>query len=286
MDNLTYHQHKMLDKLYGPLEKKDPSTELSRLSKLYRLHGVYQEPGYIKERFQVSINSQLHRYLQSKSQFYNFDYFKAHYKMLAGDFIEDNIDANEKDFIDEYIISQQEIIDKTFRHFITIEGYKSLELVQFVDKDFFDDFIRSSKKKIEFLKSLSIVQENTPEIKPDRVEEKKRITVKNNKIFRLIKILNLQVEFLREDFTPEDFINALTSPSAKDIHLNINNRNFHYLLTKIDEYFFNFNITAVAKTNKIHSKTGKLLAAKNLRNSKVDSPRLKNEIDEAIINFR
>ena len=71
MDNLTHHQHKMLDKLYGPLEKKDPSIELIRLSKLYRLHGEYQEAGYIKERFQVSINSQLHRYLQSKSQFYN-----------------------------------------------------------------------------------------------------------------------------------------------------------------------------------------------------------------------
>jgi hypothetical protein len=167
MDNLTHHQHKMLDKLYGPLEKKDPSTELIRVSKLYRLHGVYQEPGYIKERFQVSINSLLHRYLQSKPQFYHLDYFKAHYKMLAGDFIEDNIDANEKDFIDEYINSQQEIIDKTFRHFIPIEGYESLELVQFVDKDFFDDFIRGSKKKIEFLKSLSIVQENTPEINYD-----------------------------------------------------------------------------------------------------------------------
>lgn len=167
MDNLTYHQHKMLDKLYGPLEKKDPSTELSRLSKLYRLHGVYQEPGYIKERFQVVINSQLNRYLQSKSQFYHFDYFKAHYKMLAGDFIEDNIDANEKDFIDEYIISQQEIIDKTFRHLIPIEGEEALELTQFVDKDFFDDFIRSSKKKIEFLNSLSIDQESASEINYD-----------------------------------------------------------------------------------------------------------------------
>ena len=167
MDNLTHHQHKMLDKLYGPLEKKDPSTELIRLSKLYKVHSEYQEPGYIKEQFQVVINSQLNRCLQSKPQFYHLDYFKANYKTLAGDFIEDNIDANEKDFMDEYINSQQEIIDKTFRHFIPIEGEEALELTQFVDKDFFDDFIRSSKKKIEFLNSLSIDQESAPEINND-----------------------------------------------------------------------------------------------------------------------
>ena len=149
MDNLTDYQRRILDILYGALEKKDPSIELIRLSKLYRGHREYQEPGYIKEQFQVVINSQLQSYLQSKPKFYNFDCFKAHYKMLAGDFIEDNIDANEKDFMVKYINSQQEIIDKTFRHFIPIEGEEALELTQFVDKDFFDDFIRSSKKKIE-----------------------------------------------------------------------------------------------------------------------------------------
>lgn len=167
MDNLTDYQQRILDKLYGALEKKDPNIELIRLSKLYRGHREYQEPGYIKEQFQVVINSQLQSYLQSKPKFYNFDSFKAHYRMLAGDFIEDNIDANEKDFIVKYINSQQEIIDKTFRHFIPIEGEEALELTQFVDKDFFDDFIRSSKKKIEFLNSLSINQESAPEINYD-----------------------------------------------------------------------------------------------------------------------
>ena len=77
----------------------------------------------------------------------------------------------------------------------------------------------------------------------------KQITIKNKRILQLLTQLNLKIEFLREDFSPEDFIAILTLTSEKEIHLNIDNRNFHYLLTKIREYFFNFTITAVANTN-------------------------------------
>jgi hypothetical protein len=284
MNNLSHYQKRVLDKLYGPLEKTAPNQKLFRASKLYRELIEHQEDDYIKQQFKVVINSELHRHLQSMSQFYNFGYFEDNYKEILSDFIKENIDANEKDFIEEYINSQQEIIDKTFKCYIKIDGYESLEVTQFVQKDFFDEFIRSSKKKIEFLNSLSTVKENTDRVKEKN--ERKRITVKNKKIVDILKQLNLKVDFLREDCTPEDFIDVLKGISEKDIYININNRNFHYLLTKIKEYFNNFSITAVAETNKIHSKTGKLLAAKNLRNSKSYSPSLKNEIDEIVMNFR
>lgn len=114
----------------------------------------------------------------------------------------------------------------------------------------------------------------------------KRITVKNKRIIEVVERLNLEVEFLKEDCTPKEFIDVLIGKSEKKIYLNITNRDFHYLLTKIKDYFFNFSITAVADTNKIHSKTGRPLASKNLRNSKVDFPRLKREIDGILINFR
>ena len=117
-------------------------------------------------------------------------------------------------------------------------------------------------------------------------KEKKHITIKIKRIDDLLKQLNLKLDFLREDCTVKDFIDVLIGKLDKEIHLNIDNRNFHYLLTKIKEYFFNFTITAVAKTNKMHSKTGKLLGEKNLRNSKVDYPSLKNEIDKIVINFQ
>ena len=114
----------------------------------------------------------------------------------------------------------------------------------------------------------------------------KHITIKNKSILPLLSQLNLKVEFLREDSSPEDFIAVLTRKSEKEIHLNIDNRNFHYLLTKIQEYFFNYSISAVAKTNKIHSKRGTLLKANNLINAKGDYPSLMNDIDEVFKNFK
>jgi hypothetical protein len=110
-------------------------------------------------------------------------------------------------------------------------------------------------------------------------KEKKRITVKNKRTVDVVKRLNLEVEFLREDCTPEDFIDVLKGTSEKGIYININNRNFYYLLSKIKEYFYNFSITAVAETNKIHSKNGTLFTANNLNNAKVDYPSLKERID-------
>ena len=114
----------------------------------------------------------------------------------------------------------------------------------------------------------------------------KYITIKNKRILQLLTQLNLKIEFLREDFSPEDFIAILTLTSEKEIHLNIDNRNFHYLLTKIREYFFNFTITAVAKTNKIYSKRGTLLKANNLINAKSYYPSLKESIDEVFNNLK
>ena len=114
----------------------------------------------------------------------------------------------------------------------------------------------------------------------------KHITIRNKRILPLLTQLNLKVEFLREDCSPEDFIAVLKVASKKEIHLNIDNRNFHYLLTKIKEYFFNFTITAVGQTNKIRSKRGTLLKANNLINAKGDYPSLKDDIDEVFKNFK
>ena len=115
--------------------------------------------------------------------------------------------------------------------------------------------------------------------------KRNKITVKNKKIFKILERVNLEIDFLREDVTVSDFIKALTGASEKKIHLNIDNRSFYYLLTKIKEYFFNFSYTAVAKTNKIYSKGGKLMKAKTLRNSKSEYPKHKDNIDRILNNF-
>jgi hypothetical protein len=119
-----------------------------------------------------------------------------------------------------------------------------------------------------------------------KAKEKRRITLKSKKVYGLVEILNLKLDFLKNDSLPKHFIDVLIGKSEQEIHLNIDNRNFHYLLTKIKEYFFNFTITAVGKTNKIHSKGGTLLKANNLINAKGDYPSLKDDIDGVFKNFK
>ena len=115
--------------------------------------------------------------------------------------------------------------------------------------------------------------------------KRNKITVKNKKIFKILKRVNLEIEFLKEDVTATDFIYVLTGVSEKEIHLNIDNRSFYYLLCKIKEYFFNFSLTAVANTNKIYSQGGTLMKAKTLRNSKSECPKHKDNIDRILNNL-
>ena len=277
MENLTHYQRGVLDKILPTLKKTEPYGELLRLSLLFRQIKDIEDDRFLFERFKSIINNQLYFHLKSKEEFYDLNRFKDIYKTLVEEFIEDNIDADVNDFTEKYISSQQEIIEKTFKYFIKIDGYESLELIQFVEKDFFEEFIRSSKKKIEFLKDEILRIKNEV--------QSKRITRRNKKIFKILEKVNLEIEFLKEDITATDFIYVLTGASEKEIHLNIDNRSFYYLLYKIKEYFFNFSLTAVANTNKIYSQGGTLMKAKTLRNSKSECPKHKDNIDRILNNL-
>lgn len=167
MNNLTYFQKTILNKLLPNLKKTEPYKELLRVSLLFRENKEIEKNIVLLEQFRTIINNSLYFHLKSKEEFYDLDKFKDVYKTLLEEFILDNIDADENDFIQKYINSQQEIIEKPFKYFIEIDGYESLDLIQFVEKDFFEEFIRSSKKKIEFLNSLSIVKEDYLGIKYD-----------------------------------------------------------------------------------------------------------------------
>ena len=153
MEDLTYLQKRILEKLLPELGKTEPYEELLRLSLLYRQIKDIKKDNFLFEKYKAIINNSLYFHLKSKEEFYDLDRFKDIYKILVEEFIEDNIDADENDFIDSYINSQQEIINKTIEYFIPVNSYQSLELIQFLKKDFFDEFIRSSKKKIEFLEN-------------------------------------------------------------------------------------------------------------------------------------
>ena len=167
MNNLTHYQNRIYDKLLPELGKTEPHEELLRLSLLYRQIKDIKKDNFLFEKYKAIINNSLYFHLKSKEEFYDLDRFKDIYKTLVEEFIEDNIDADENDFIEKYINSQQEIINKTIKYYIPVNGYKPLELIQFLKEDFFDEFIRGSKNKIEFLNSLFKVKENTEKIKYD-----------------------------------------------------------------------------------------------------------------------
>ena len=165
MNNLTNSQESILNKLLPKLGKTEPYEELLRLSLLFRQIKDIKKDRFLFEKFKAIINNSLYFHLKSKEEFYDLDRFKDIYKRLVEEFIEDNIDADENDFIEKYINSQQEIINKTIKYSIEIDGYEPLELIQFLKKDFFDEFIRSSKKKIEFLENrLYVINTSISEV--------------------------------------------------------------------------------------------------------------------------
>jgi hypothetical protein len=118
-----------------------------------------------------------------------------------------------------------------------------------------------------------------------KIKEKNRITIRDKKVYDLVKTLNLKIDFLTEDCLSDDFVDVLIGKSDKIIRLNIDNRSFHYMLTKISSYFYNLSISSVANTNKIYSSKGSILKIKNLSNSKSYNPKHKDAIDGIFKSF-
>ena len=307
MDNLSPFQERILDKLYGPLGPTDNKNELDRVCLFYRQLIETLDDKFIHEKFHEIVGHKLYRVLKQKEEFYYLDRFKIHYKQLSEDFVLENIDATETDFIHKYLDSQKEIIDKTFTYIVKVNSYPSLEVVQFVEKDFFYEFILSSRKKIKFLEeklkkisSLESEKKNTITKNPQqlgidkskndvttvkKVKDNKRITIRDKKVHLIVEALNLEIDFLRDDILPKEFVLVLIRQSDKNIHLNIDNGSFHYLITKLNEFFYNLTMSNVARTNKICSYKGTIISVKNLLNSKSDNPKLKDSIDRVFKKF-
>ena len=151
MNNLTHYQNRIYDKLLPELGKTEPFKEVLRLSLLYRQIKDIKKDNFLFEKYKAIINNQLYFHLKSKEEFYDLDRFKDIYKTLVEEFIEDNIDADENDFIEKYINSQQEIINKTYQILLLkLDGYESLELIQFLNKIFLMSLFAVLKRKLSF----------------------------------------------------------------------------------------------------------------------------------------
>ena len=198
-------------------------------------------------------------------------------KILRGYFVYfDNKDLSNKSLYYNYNLIKDLSFSKEGKSFIIVKDLSVTNTVHYTNEEHisYSNYIHSHL--INFF-------EDKLEIK--KVNKKRRITIKNKKVYNLVEQLNLKIELLRVDCTSKDFIDVLIGKSEKNIHLNIDNRSFYYLLSKLSDYFFNLSKTAVAEVNKIYGSKGTLLKVKNLLNAKASHPKHKDAIDRVFKKF-
>ena len=147
MDNLTDLQKTILDKLLPPLKKTQPEKELKRICKVYKELIENELDEYLYETFCKTIESNLYLVLKEKPEFYTLDYFQQEYNDLITDFI----DINEEDFIEQYLVSQNQIIAREYKFKVDFNRNESIEVMQFVSDEFYREFDYSARAKIKFL---------------------------------------------------------------------------------------------------------------------------------------
>ena len=113
--------------------------------------------------------------------------------------------------------------------------------------------------------------------------EETPLSIKDRNVYRLFDLIDSELEIFSSG---EDFINATVNNRKQTFHLNIDNRNFYYIITVLKPYFYNFEYQKFVSANQIQSKKGTKLTVKNLHNSKADHPSKRELIDEIVNNFR
>ena len=150
MENLTYHQQRILNQLFSPLVKTDPLEELERIIKFY-YHVLKHEDVIIINYFKKSVEAKLTLILPSYFMFYQFDHYKEKYLEELYDHIKHSPDSIEIDFIDKCIFEQEGILNSSPEFYVQVDDDNSINAMQFVSENFLDEFKISSKRKIEFL---------------------------------------------------------------------------------------------------------------------------------------
>jgi hypothetical protein len=151
MENLTQHQERILNELYGPLVKTDPLEEFKRILKFYLDVLIKEDDKLIMSKFYSIIENRIYFEIQKDFRFYNLDFYKEKYIEKLQDFLEEVTNSLESDFIEKCILEQNSILDNTIKFFFELDNYPSINVLQFVSENFFDEYKSTSKRKIEFL---------------------------------------------------------------------------------------------------------------------------------------
>ena len=162
MENLSYHQKRVFDKLLPSLEKTIPYDELVRLSNVYNILLKEEKDEFLLGRFSSYIENNLGFVLNQNYKFQELPEYKEEHLLRVEGYIEDFYDVSTwdgidgikeltKDYLEECISEQNTIIDKTIKYMIPIPDRASLNVMQFVSDEFLDEYKYSSKRKINFL---------------------------------------------------------------------------------------------------------------------------------------
>lgn len=150
MQDLSYHNLKLLDKLLSPLKKTDPLQELIRITNYYN-ETLKDEDEAILYHFKKMVEAKLALVLPSYFMFFRFEFYQEKYSEQLQDFLEDISNSIEVDFIEKCINEQNSILEKTLKYYIKIDNNNSINVMRFVSENFLDEYIISSKRKIKFL---------------------------------------------------------------------------------------------------------------------------------------
>lgn len=153
MENLTQHQERILNQLYSQLVKTDPLEEFKRILKFYLDVLIKEDDKLIMSKFYSIIENRIYFEIQNDFRFYNLEYYKEKYIEKLQAFLEEVTDSLESDFIEKCILEQNSILDNTIKFFFELDNYPSINVLQFVSENFFDEYKSTSKRKIEFLQA-------------------------------------------------------------------------------------------------------------------------------------
>jgi len=162
MDNLTSRQERLLDKISPPLEKFDYNVELARIGKFYVDVLMHEEDDFIHARFRKNVESYLYFILLSDYRFQELSEFKELHLQRVEDYVEDYYDISQwkgidgikelaKDYLEECILEQNQILDGAFKLKIEIKDRAPLNVMQFVSEEFLGQYKNGVKRKIKFL---------------------------------------------------------------------------------------------------------------------------------------
>lgn len=167
MENLTYHQQRIIDKLLGEFGKTDPLEEFKRILQIYFEILIKEDDKLIMSTFYRIIENKLYFVVQKDFRFYSLEYYKEKYFEQLQDFLEVIPDSIETDFIEKCINDQKSILDNTIKLNYQLKDFSPIDVLTFVNEDFFDEYKSTSKRKIEFLQNkLHSISISTKDLNP------------------------------------------------------------------------------------------------------------------------